>query len=143
MDELKAELQDIKNQIKVLKKRKASIEKELMNESTDFKDKFMIWFKSDSGKHNPWLPREDEYPLIRRKLNENMDAYRRGETVYLENLFCDEVFEIWTQDVVHEYCKTKKEVDDFNEELAIFIKDNQPLLEEAMNKNIKSFKLDW
>lgn len=143
MDELKAELQDIKNQIKILKKRKASIEKELMNESTDFKDKFMIWFKSDSGKHYSYLVRQEDCPLMFRKVFENIDAYRRGETIYLENLLCDEVFEIWTQDVIHEYCKTQKEVDDFNEELAIFIKDNQPLLEEAMNKNIKSFKLDW
>lgn len=140
--ELNAELENINLQIEALNKRKKVIEDKLCL-ILPFIERFKIWFHNNDKGHYDWLVGRDEYPLIRGEFDKNPDRFRRGETVDLEHLICDEVFEIWAYNQIAVYCKNEKEVEEFNNELDALLLEYQPLLEEAMEKNLKSFKVDW
>lgn len=141
-EELSIELEDINNQIEILNKRKRIVEDKLSSISP-FKERFLIWFNNGDVCHYDWLVREEEYPLIRGEFDKNPDAYRRSETITLERLLCEEIFDIWAHKQIAHYCDTDEEYDEFYEELDTFLTEYQPLLEEAMNKNLKSFRVDW
>lgn len=137
-DFIKEDYNKILSQIESLNIEKQRLEKLMFERTDDFISKFRIWYNNDDDCHSDWIPNEHDCPLLR-KLIDKYD-YRRGETVDLERLLGDEDF----YDLVDPYQDDDyRSEEEYNENLSLLLIKYQPLLEEIMNKEIKSYKNDW
>lgn len=127
-------LKAIEKQIKKLKKEKKEIEKQLMDISSNFKEKFQIWYNNGNKGHYDWVPSHDKFPLVRAIIEES--DFTRHKTITLEYLVGEEILGLFTSDDYREYY-------DSEEEYQADIFKYQPLMEEIMNGNLKTFEMDW
>lgn len=136
-EQLKKDLQQINKEIAILKNHKYNLEQQIIDSSTNFIEKFKIWYDNDVEGHYDWWISKDEFPLLRKYMEESnlTDWARRGETIDLERLFGDEImFLFLDEDAKEEFSE---------EEYVTSLAKYQPYMKEAMDKNMKSFKLDW
>ena len=133
-NQLNKRLGEINIQISKLEKERFEIQNQLMELSDNFIEKFKIWYNSNQGGEYPYIPPRDEYPLLRKLINNrDFDRYREytiDDVIGEENLF---VF-LEYEEAISEYGDS--DVDD------IIIK-YKPVIEEMMKGNIKSFTYDW
>lgn len=136
MEELKIELENINKQILELKKRKADIEKQMMDSETNFMKKFKIWYDSDDECHHDWVIGS---PILR-KLADRMDMDRH-RTYTLEEIIGEDEF---TTLVYPEDSKSWFDSEaEFKLEYGRLLVKYKPALEEAMKTSMKSFTCDW
>ena len=79
---MKEKYDNIVIQIQELQKRKAELEKLMLETSDSFVEKFRIWYNSDDDGHHDWMIR---FPKLRALFNE-IDEPRRGKTYYLPSI---------------------------------------------------------
>lgn len=132
---LKKELKDIEKKIKKLKKEKKDIEKQLIEISSDFKEKFQIWYSNGRKGHHSWAPSdEDEFPLVSKLLDEcYLTRYKDYELIHLVG---EEILGLFDSDDYREFY-------DSEEAYQAEMLKHQPLMEEIMKNNLKSFTNDW
>lgn len=131
---IKEEIKDIEKQIKDLKKEKSKLEKSLTRLATTFKEKFQIWYNNGKSGHYDWVPSHDKFPLVREIIQES--EFTRYKTIDLERLIGEEVLGLFTGDDYREFY-------DSEEEYQADIESYQPLMEEIMKGNLKTFEYDW
>lgn len=134
MENLLEELEWVKAKIDDLQSRQRQIEKELLDSDLSFLQKFKIWYEGESEGYQDWII---DTPLLYKyfKDEQRYDRYNRGETVDLESLFGDEIMFVFTDEGARE----EYSEEDFNEILEKYT----PIMQEAMENDIKSFKFDW
>jgi len=127
---MKEEYDNIVNQIEELQKRKAELEKLMLESSDSFVEKFRIWYNSDDDGHHDWMI---SFPKLRALFDE-IDEPRRGKTYYLPDLVGGED-DFWAfmdgQEDNEYFC--------LNDYLGKY----KDALQEAMDNNMKSFNADW
>lgn len=134
MNELQKQLDKINQEINELKIRKQLIENEIIANSSNFLEKFKIWYNNDSESHHEWYLDKDTFPLMNAMVSDR--EYRRGETIDLERLFGDEaMFLLLDEGAITEYGS--------EEEFLLALEEYLPVAKEAMDNDVKSFKLDW
>ena len=139
---MKEEYDKIVAEIGRLQTRKSELEK-LMLESTDsFIDKFRLWYNSEDECHHSWMIDEDVFPLLRAEFDKRVDTPRRGKTYEVDSLIGhdDALF----NDIVNPSNKIYKyKKGEYEKLLEEFLSEYQPLMEEAMKGEMKSFEADW
>lgn len=131
---LKKKLKAVEKEIKKLKRQKKGIEKQLIELSSDFKEKFQIWYNNGAKGHYDWVPTSDKFPLVRAIIEEC--EFTRYKTIRLEYLVGEEVLGLFLNDDYREFY-------DSDEEYQAEILNYQPLMEEIMKGNLKTFEMDW
>ena len=135
--EIKRELEVIIAEIKVLKSRKKELTDKLMGTTDNFLTKFNAWYDNEDNEsecHHGWVISEKDFPLIRARMdNWDIDRYR---TYYLEEIIDEE--KMWILDNPEDFIKENGQ-----EEYDKTVEEIQPMLEEAMKGNMKSFTYDW
>lgn len=136
MEELKKEYEKVIAEINILEARKLKLEQEMIIQSSDFMEKFRIWYKNDDDGYHRWIVNS---PILR-KLLDNIDP-RRGETIDLDRLIGYDEFEFLLSP--EDYIDDFETPEDFKIEYDKTLEQYQPALQEAMDTNMKSFKCDW
>lgn len=132
---LQKDLKLIEKDIKRLKKRKKDIEQQLTDMASTFKEKFQIWYKNGKRGHHPWRPYDEtEFPLISEFIHGRCET--RNKVYDLTHLLGEEVLGLFDSDDYREFY-------DSEEEYQADILKYQPLMEEIMRNNIKTFTNDW
>jgi hypothetical protein len=137
--ELYSLLNNINSQINSLQDQKKHIEQLLLNSTDKFLEKFMIWYNNSDKCHSFYMPRT---PIIN-QIIQNSDRFRRGETVDIQDIIGEEdfIFFIHNKQELHEKDFVTQE--EYNETYPYLVTKYMPLLKEAFDNKIKSFKLDW
>ena len=128
------EIENIKQQILELEKKKAYLEKQLGKANDDFLVKFLKWYNNDEKCFYPFPITKEKFPLISiivNNLNGNsFQTYTLEDLIGAKNLYC--------------FTNHNKAIKEFKEsEINEIIEGYTPLLEEAMENNMKSFNLQW
>lgn len=131
---LQKELKLVEKQIKNLKKQKKDIEKQLVAMASTFKEKFQIWYNNGNKGHYDWVPSSNKFPLVREIIDES--DFTRYKTISLEYLLGEEILGLFLNDDYRAFY-------DSDEEYQAEILKYQPLMEEIMKGNLKTFEMDW
>jgi hypothetical protein len=117
-----------------LENEKLEIEKQLIELSDNFIEKFKIWYSSNKGVEYSYLPPSDKFPLLRKLMRDReCDRYREydvNDIIGDDNMYVFLEYEDALKDL------GDSEVDD------VIIK-YKPIIEEIMRGNLKSFTYDW
>ncbi len=127
-------LEAIEKEIKKLKRQKKGIEKQLIELSSSFKEKFQLWYNNGTKGHYDCVPTSDKFPLVRGIIEQY--EFTRYKTITLEYLVGEETLGLFLNDDYREFY-------DSDEEYQAEILNYQPLMEEIMKGNLKSFEMDW
>ena len=133
--DIKMRIAEITATIINLKEENNLLTKELMRDSDDFVEKFKAWWNNDDlGSHENWVVDRNKFPLIRTELDD-WDINRHMKYSINEIVGEDDFYAIEdTEDFLKEYGQ---------EEYDKAIEKIKPMLEEAMNGDLKSFVYDW
>jgi hypothetical protein len=129
-------LEEINLEITKLQKEKTDIEQSIIDDPTvDFLTKFKTWYYNNNKCHKSWVIREEEFPLLRAKFNEQLDCVRRGKTYSLEDVIGEDDMYVLLESTPEDNISEEEYTEIYNE--------IQPMLEEAMRGKMKSFECDW
>ena len=128
----KKRIEEISNEIWSLRRERSKLEKELIDESNSFEEKFRIWWESDDKIDEDWMIR-DNHPLTRNWYENHRDL-ERHRTYDI----CDDFEEKlnFILDSGH----------DFDSEWSPSKEDQielRAIAQELMDKNLGSFVCDW
>jgi len=128
------EIENIKQQISELEKKKAFLEKQLNKANDDFLIKFLKWYNNDEKCFYPFTITKEKFPLLTIMVNNingnRYQTYSLEDLIGAKNLYC--------------FTNHKEALKEFKEsEINEIIEVYTPLLKEAMGNNMKSFTLDW
>lgn len=128
------EIENIKQQILELEKKKAYLEKQLNKANDDFMIKFLKWYNNDEKCYYPFIITKEKFPLLSIIVNNisgnRYQIYTLEDLIGTKNLYC--------------FTNHSEAIKEFREsEINEIIEEYTPLLEEAMRNNMKSLTLDW
>jgi hypothetical protein len=136
---LQQELAEVILEIGVLQLKKAKIEKLILDTSEDFFIRFQTWYNSDDEMHHDFIPNREQFPLLIEKWEKN-DERRRGQTYTIEDIIGEDDLACFLEpEEMKKHFTDSKMHDQFEKT----IKKVQPILEEVMAGELKSFKADW
>jgi hypothetical protein len=127
---MREEYDEVLGKIAELKVRKAELEKLMSDASDEFHVKVNFWWSNDDEGHHEWLIK---YPLLR-GLFDKRGHYNRHETMYLYDL-------VGGEDEFTTFLENGVNSEWFN--MADYIKEYGPAIQEAIDNNMKSFVVDW
>lgn len=136
-NQLKAEIDEVANQIKSLEARRYELENRLIGLADTFPEKFMIWLQSSEGDHDICVPDEDELPMLRNWLDENWGGFNRRQTVVLADVFYDQFYVMFASG------KSEQEKDEWFESEDFSRSQIEAIAKEMFEANLKSFTFDW
>jgi hypothetical protein len=128
------EIENIKQQISELEKKKAYLEKQLDKANDDFLIKFLKWYHNDEKGFYPFIITKEKFPLLSIVVNNisgsRYQTYTLADLIGAKNLYC--------------FTNHSEAIKEFKEsEINEIIEEYTPLFEEAMSNKMKSFTLDW
>jgi hypothetical protein len=82
----KQEYEQLLWEIGRLHAKKEELEAKMIEKSDNFADKFRIWYNNDDVCHDEWMLDEEEYPILRKLFDKNVNEKRRGKTYELYDL---------------------------------------------------------
>ena len=132
---LQKDLKLIEKEIKKLKKQKRNIEQQLIDMASNFKEKFQIWYNNGSKGYHCWAPTDETiFPLVGELLDKcYLTRYKDYDLVHLVG---EEILGLFENDDYREFY-------DSDEAYEADIVKYQPLMEEIMKNDLKSFTYDW
>jgi hypothetical protein len=130
-------LEEIKKQIAELEKEKFNIESSLMKDSDSLKEKFLIWRDSGRGEHSRWMITEEQYPVLRKYVDDHFDLQRYKTIDLLDRL---------EEDFYYAFEATEEDCSEWAKETYLnekHLSEIKAVAKEMMEKNIVSFTCDW
>ena len=137
-EEISNSIEEINEQINKLTLQKINLEKQLLDLSDTFLEKFKVWYNNSSKCEYSYLPNSE----IINDLVRSRD-YRRGETIDIERLIGEEdfYFLVNSKEEVMEDCSYNE--NEYNKEYRFVLDKYLEVLKEAFKLKIKTFKVDW
>ncbi len=138
IDKLKAELESVNSQINALTLRRSVLERMIMDKSTDFVSKFTVWYEGSGGRHAAYFPTiGGKFPKFKEWYDREKKRFdlEKNRTYTLDDLFVNPLNLIMYPE---DYKETHTP-----EDINSILKEFQPIFEEFMNNNIKTFTYDW
>jgi hypothetical protein len=154
-EEINKGISEIDSEIRTLQSKRKVLEKKLQDSAKDFPSAFKAWYENSDECHYDWWIDESKFPLLNKISHDGASNqnYRRGETVTLDRMIEEEMWYVLDNKKV----PTESDIKDFekyfqytyNKKTKLFENYDEwynhceALCKEAMDGNMKSFKLDW